>query len=200
MIPVKAILFYFAKAATIYVALALPIAGIGEVYNHTFRTLANGAFGSFGDDGLVRFEKIEHPRAMLDTRVSIRNLRNNLSGSTEFSTRLCAYLPTIEVIALVLATPINFKRRFRALFWALLLISAFVAARAYILILFCAAQESFHLITVSPTTMSFLSGLHRVGVHWASPNFVLPVFVWIIATIRREDIQRFTQPAPQLPS
>ena len=98
------------------------------------------------------------------------------------------YLPTVEVVALILATPIPWRRRWKALLWGLLGAHVFVAARVGITLLFATSLLRMGFFAdVSPFWPKAMAVTYDVCMSLAA-SWVVPIFIWILATFRRADL------------
>jgi hypothetical protein len=101
-------------------------------YPPMFRAAAAPFIGHLGGHRIVRLEPFQHPQGLFDTRLS---LGTDVGGTPEFRQDLLLdtvrvdYAPTACVLALLLATPIAWSRKGRALVAGLGLVHAFIALR-----------------------------------------------------------------------
>lgn len=193
MLPVKKTAGFFLRLVLFYGLLVAPWPGLREAYARGYRAAGNALFGSFGSDGVVRFEPLSKGREQMDTEIGIGNLRTRPAPKfAQHSTRLTGYLPTAEVVALILATPIPWSRRWKALLWGLLLANGLVALRVTILLLYgFSGDHPCALYSPGPFWSEVLAGAHSVMVVWVSFTYVAPVFIWIVVTFRRGDLQKW---------
>jgi len=192
MFPLKLICGFFLRLVFVYALLAYPWSFLTDTYAAAYRSIGNGALGSFGTDGTVRFEPLSGGAGMLDTEIVLKNRRTRAVSRTEHSARLTGYLPTVEVIALIVATPIPWSRRCKALVWGLVWINVFVAARTALVPLYGFCNDTpCALFWPSPFWMDVLTSTFNIGVKWSSLTFVAPVFVWIAVTLRLKDLHRW---------
>ena len=111
------------------------------------------------------------------------------------SARLTGYLPTAEVIALILALPIPWSRRWKALFWGLVLVNGFVVLRLEITLLYWfSGDRPFALYSPGPFWSEVLVGAREVVVVSPMLTFAVPVFIWILVTFRRGDLEQWMAP------
>lgn len=202
MLPLKQIAGFFLRLVLFYALLAAPWPGLCESYATGYRAVANALFGSFGADGIVRFEPLSNGSQELDTEIIAGNLRTRAPPrSAHHSTRLTGYLPTVEVIALIAATPIPWSRRWKALLWGLVLVNGLVVFRVAVALLFgFSGDHPTAMYSPNPFWSAVLTGVFRISVIWVNFSYVAPVFIWVVATFRRSDWERLLGTRPGQPS
>ena len=189
--PLRAALRFCLLALGVFVVadLAWPI--VGGAYAWTYRATGEALFGTFGSRGFVRLQAKSVPEGFLDTETVLgkRGVRSTVVVSQ--SSLVLGYLPTAELVALVLASPIPWSRKWRSMALGLLAIQAFIAVR---LLLTVVHQYSLagpvRLFDPGPFWSSVLAIARQTICVSPTFSFVLPVFVWIVVALRREDINR----------
>ena len=185
------------KLLLLYGLLAAPWPGVRGAYSVAYRAAANLVFGSFGG-GVVRFRASPSGREEMDAEIVIRNRRSPVAGTTPHNSRMTGYLPTAEVIALILATPIPWPRRWRALLWGVVLVHGFVALRLVITLLhWFSVEEPWALYDPSPFWGNVLSTLFEFAVLAPTCTFLVPALIWILVTFRRSDWATIVENAPR---
>jgi len=111
---------FLARFLLVFVLLAAPWPGLHEGYAAVFCGAGNLLFGRFGSDGRVRFRPKPQADRKSDMELELRNRSNDAEYVIEGSARLQGYKPTAYVVALILASPVRWSRRFRAVLWGLL--------------------------------------------------------------------------------
>lgn len=192
MSPIKQLLLFFVRLVLLYAILIAPWPGVREAYGAVFRSVAGVAFRSFGSDGRVEFKPAPAAGSEIDTRILLLNrsapgVVTTITGSST----LWGYFPTAFVVALVLASPVPWRRRFKALGWGLLLITLLVGLRLLLVIATVYnGGEPPALYNLSPFWGGVLSDVKVNLVDAPASHFVIPVFVWILVAIRRQDVER----------
>lgn len=189
------------------VLLVAPWPGLAEGYATAFRWGANKVFSSFGSDGATRFLSlhditpgdlppgVEPPPAtdVLDTLIEMRS-RNDPTqlGYMRTASWQVGYRPTAFLIALILATPIPWRRRARALAWGLLWINAFVALRvALTLVMGFSGGGPVTLFSPGPLAGSILEFFSNMVVLEFEGDLVFPGAIWFLVSFRRSDFATF---------
>ena len=181
-----------------YLLLAVaPRAGLREIYASAFRAGAGALFGSFGPRGLVRFEPPEATSLTQDTKVTFKNRQTGMVQSIGCSAWLMGYLPFAAFLALMLATPIPWSRRWKTLLWGVFWIHLFVVFRIFLLVVFGFCNPPpVGLFAPSPFWAKIIST--TTDVIGVSPvtSFVAPILIWILVAFRREDWARILAMTP----
>lgn len=192
MHPPKQIAGFFLKLLVFYALLAAPWPGLQEAYSGVYSAVANSVFGSFGSDGKVRFRALAEGAGKMDAEFVLYTRKSLVVPKIPHSARRTGYLPTAQVLALILATPIPWPRKWKALLWGLLAVHVFIFLRLEITLLhWFSMDEPWALYKPSPLGRSLLSGLYEVGADSPMLNVGAPVFIWIVATFRRSDFERW---------
>jgi hypothetical protein len=90
------------------------------------------------------------------------------------------------------ATPVSSARRAWALLWGLLAIHAVILFSIQVYIWNQSDTPSgLDLIALSPFWKAIVNGLEETLVTQLGASFVVPVLIWILATLRVEDLRTF---------
>ena len=186
--PHKRIAGFVIRFLLVYTALVLPWPGIEAAYRAFFCSLGSTAFAAVGA-GSVRFVPDPQPRSDYDTLLVMTNLDAPRSvGQMNQSSRRVGYLPTVVLIALVMATPIPWRRRWRALAMGLLMVTAFVVLRMSLPIIRDFSNPNplqvFHPGPIGRWLLGFAS---PALLQAPASQFVGPIFIWALVAFRRED-------------
>ena len=171
----------------VYGLLIIPWPGLKSGYGSLFRTSGNGLLHAFGFRGIVELRPPAEEHAAWDIEMHMKNLKTRERWHVEYSSRGWGYLPTAAIVALILATPLAWSRRWIALAAGLVLVHLFIATRIAAVILYGmyyggaiklsemqakAAEVVLHGFANSPVT-----------------TFVVPVVIWLLVTFRRSDLE-----------
>lgn len=195
MFPLRLLLGGVTRVVVIYVVLLLaawPM--LGGVYSAVFRSAGEALFGSFGSEGVVEFRAANASVSggIHENRMYLWNRRNpNAYFQVTNSTRYVGYVPTILVIALIVATPVPWARRGWALLWGMMIVHCFIAVRlgVVLVIAFC-GDAPWRIWQPSPFWQSVLSSTGEGLANSPSISFIVPVFIWLVVTVRRDDVMR----------
>jgi hypothetical protein len=185
-LPVAMMLLRF---LAVYLLLTLPWPGWDSLYGQYFRTIARTAYPSNSRRELIFNTPGEKSARPLDTRVEIVNRTLTRPDGTaptrdmEFDARGFSWQPTALLIALIIATPLPWSRRRRALLWGLPVLQASIL----ILLGFCIWNESADvaLVTFNPFWKTVTGTLQDLILEQS--GVALPAMVWLLVTFRRED-------------
>jgi hypothetical protein len=189
MFPIKPILRFLVVFFVVFVVLILPWPGVRAGYAAFYRAIGNlcaAPIMSAASEVTVRFEPLApgefENQEGRDFKLTLHHRPSGIRGSTPYSTWPQGYVPTAFVIALILASPISWGRRLRALVIGLLLVTVFVAFRQAVLI----ASVVYRLEGFTKQLQDFA---WWVFVESFAGVFVIPMVIWLIATFRRRDLE-----------
>lgn len=185
---------FFLRLILIYGLLIVPWPGLNPGYLAAFRAGGNLLFGSFGPSGTVRFVDESPLQDSWSTKLTFKNRLSGRGGGVFYKTRH-GYLATALVLALILATPVSLRRKGWAILWGLFLANAFVALRIFLglLALFSSPGDPMAMFSFSPFWKDALQLAVRTLIVPPELTFVAPVFIWIVVTLRKGDLERWSR-------
>ena len=189
------------RFAVIFGLLILPWPGWNEIYGAYFRALGQAAFSRQDDRRIVLFQPhhVQHGFSSLDTQMTLGNrafVDSDGNGPVKLislDTRSIGWLPTALTMALILATPVSWRQRGWALLWGLLLIHAFILFSLQVWI--WDESPALSLIDLSPFSQKIMDDLQYTLITQMGASFSVPILIWILVTIRRENL--FNVPLPE---
>jgi hypothetical protein len=198
----KRIIGAVGRFAVIFGLLILPWPGWNEIYGGYFRALGQAAFGRQDDRRIVLLQPqyVQHGFSSLDTQMTLSNralLDNNGNGLAELiglDTRSIGWVPTALTMALILATPVPWRQRGWALLWGLLLIHAFILLSLQVWI--WDESPALSLFNLSPFSQTIMDELQYTLLTQMGASFSVPLLIWILVTIRRENLFNLPPPMP----
>jgi len=192
MFPAKRLSGFFLRCVLYYALLVVPWPGLMDGYRVFFRAGGNLLFKSFGDGGSVFFEPLSSLDHAQDTRLVLRKTKPvSVSGKMDITSVYVGYRPTIFLIALVLAAPVPWSRRLWALLGGLVLVNAFVAFRVWLqLVNAYSDPNALALYSLGPFWKGMLRAAVLVLFRAPAAHYVVPMFIWMLVTFRRGDLQR----------
>ena len=201
MHPLKRISIFFGLCLLIYAALVVPWPGVMDGYRAFFRAAGNVLFRRFGDAGAVTFQPLSSVDHSKDTTVILLKRRPpSAKGEMDITAVYTGYRPTVFFIALALATPIPWSRRWKALVLGLLLVNAFVALRVWLRILDAFSDGNpLALYSFSPFWKEVLKFVVKVLVLAPAVHYAAPAFIWLVVAFRRDDLTRLFNYPPAEP-
>lgn len=190
MLPLKAVGRFFLFSAGIYLLLILPWPGMREVYRDVYLWTGRALFQYYGQEGLVNFKA---GSSNVDKDATIEMGRRGVASGQvlQINTGRLGYAPTAALIALVLATPIPWLRKLCALVSGLILVNLFVISRLWLALLFSYCRPSpCRLYDPAPFWAKLLTGCYEFFFNAPTCSFLIPAFIWILVSLRREDFSR----------
>lgn len=178
----------------IYFGLVIPSwPGVREGYRDLYLWTGRTLFQYYGDEGQVNFEAgSEKPETDAVIHLGKRGVKDG--PRVGINTGRIGYAPTAALIAFVLATPIPWSRRWRALVFGLVLVHLFVISRIWIQLLFWYSEPTpAQLYDPGPFWGEFLGGFYDFYCHAPTCSFLGPAFIWLLVCIRREDVARIRE-------
>lgn len=191
------------RFALIFGLLIIPWPYWNQIYSSYFRALGQATFSLQDDQRIVRFEPkhVQHGFSSLDTQMTLSNRAlidssGNGSGVTiDLDTRSIGWLPTALTMALILATPVPWRQRAWALLWGLVLVHAFILFSLQVWI--WDESTAVSLLDLSPAWQTIMDDLEYTLITQLGASFSVPILIWILVTIRREDLFCLASPQPE---
>ena len=180
----------------LYGLLLAPWPGLASAYGRYFRAVGRGCFAQEGQGGLVRFQPAQHPpRREIDTEILVAAQSAPDSAGRVYGkvlgldSRGVGWVPTALLTALVLASPVPWGRRLRALGLGLGLVHGYLLTVIAVYLW----RESAGQLPVAglPYLPALAEGLEETLVTQMGFSFVVPVVLWLAVTFRRDDWGQF---------
>lgn len=190
MLPLKRISWFFVCSVVVYAMLVSPWHGLQDAYQTYFQAGGNVLFGTIGEHGAAKFAPLTSKRGSTDTLVTLRKRRSPYKGNLNISTVQVGYRPTVFLIALALATPIPWSRRWKALAVGLLVVQTFIAFRVWLFLVDQLSNENLIAVYSLPAWVkSILRGVSLVLFRSPAMHYIGPLFIWLAVTFRRGDFE-----------
>lgn len=192
MSPIKRTSLFFFVCVAVYAMLLAPWPGVLDTYRAGFRYAGDVVFYRVGTGVSVRFERLVTERVGADTHVTLMRLgQPPASKQMNIDAAYLAYRPAAFLIALVLATPIAWRRRLIALAWGLLWIHLFVATRVGVqLVAMLCVDDAVSVFSFGPAMTEAVQKIALVLFRAPATSYTAPAFIWLVVTFRRGDWQR----------
>ena len=187
---------FVGRMILIYGLLIIPWPGFNATYGRYFRALGGLAFAHESGPHLLRFEPVpEAPQHPLDTRLLLAD-RAQLDASgrgpvqyVALDSRGIGWVPTALLLALILATPLPWRRRV----WALLV--GLMAVHGLILIslatAICSGSMAMSPEASGPFWRQVVGGLEETLITQMGAGLVVPVLIWVLVALRKRDLVRW---------
>jgi hypothetical protein len=195
------ILRFLLRFAVIYGLLIVPWPGWNALYGQGFRAVGEAVFGRNDGQCVLYFEPHRQTQglAAVDSRIVLGNPQQADSSGKgpaqllSIDTRSIGWVPVATTAALILATPISWRRRALALLWGLLSIHAFILFSIWAYI--WNESTNISLVTLTPFWKEVADGLQYTLVTQMGVSFSVPVLIWIVVVFRRHDVTGVRNPA-----
>jgi 4-amino-4-deoxy-L-arabinose transferase-like glycosyltransferase len=182
------------RFAIIFGVFLIPWPGWNDLYSAYFRALGESVFGHTEEQRIVTFEPrhMEHGFSSLDTKMTLSNRAlldssgHGRAKATTLDTRSIGWIPTALTLALILATPVSWKQRGWALVWGLVLVHLFILFSLQVWIWDYSADVS--LMAPSPFLQRILDEMDYTLITQLGASFSVPILIWIVVTIRKENL------------
>lgn len=197
LLPTRRLAGFGLRFALVYGVLVLAWPLAARVYRPLYCALGNVLFD--GGEASAHFRPIATDEN-LDVEVRLTKRGPPLvSAVMRNDSNLVGYMPVVSLVALVLASPIPWRRRRRALAHGLALVTVFVAARMSIPIRRDFSREDA-LAVHHPGAVGrwLLEVSERALLDAPASFFVVPILIWVLVALRRED-WALVQPAREKP-
>ncbi len=210
----KFIVVYVVKFIMVYGILLASWFVVKDYYAEYFRIASQALFGAFGDEGIVDFQpmtktdKLDHNSEEFDITVIFLNreivkrfekqvLARGYRGtvSIDFETkksflvsRGIGHLPTILVVALIVATPFAISRKMSAIFFGLIIVHIYIALKMLIDLLYeFNDRKHLEVVLLNPFWENVLAHIRYIFFLDIGATIIMPVFIWIIVLFRKSD-------------
>jgi exosortase/archaeosortase family protein len=189
--PLRRLLTVFLVRLTlVYVGLIIPWTGLAQGYSTLFRAVAEPLFTCRNAQSEVYFEP-PPPNGLMqcDTRIVIVNTAlMNADGSgpvrnLDFNVETFGWSPVALFVALVMVTPLPWKRRR----WGLLVGCLGMNGLVFVALAFCLWTESMEISLVHLTALGKVLALGLKDALTTQLAFAIPVLTWVLCIFRRED-------------
>lgn len=163
-------------------------------YAAWFRTSSRWFFGHPGNHGIVGFTAVEAPHDVW-VRASHRLIRDPsgqlIAQSIKVDSVDFGYSLVALTLALILATPVDRRRRTHALLWGFLLVNGYVVFKTGVLVAYLYNRNpDMGIYAVSAEWRPALNTFFEHIISPTTPNHIVPVLIWLLVTFRARDWDR----------
>ncbi|RME41431.1 MAG: hypothetical protein D6788_01245 [Planctomycetota bacterium] len=177
-------LAFIVRVAALYALFALPWSVLEPGYIRLFCRVGDALFGSFNAYATADFHPRERATLDADTVITVETVHPRTARDVEFSARLTGYLPFAQLAAMILATPVAWRRRWIALGLGTLFLHALIALRLWCLIYIGFGTLMPQAVTIGPFLQDVLSIVAS-----PTPAFLIPPLIWLILLFRWDWVQ-----------
>jgi len=191
MFRTKTIVLFFVKTVVIYLVLSAPFSFYDETYGSLFRKSSEVIFKRFDQNGFLKLLPTDAPHASslyVGNYTQIAQDGQAHCAIYKLNTRHFGYLPTILLIALILGSPVNWKRKLTSLIIGFFLISALILFKEWIYIQqICIEKPWLMLYNFSETRKTFIEHFFNSYVSPTAPSLLFTIILWILLIFKRKD-------------
>jgi hypothetical protein len=185
MIQPKQIAWFFGQASLIYILLMPMWPGVHTGYGSVIRAGCAVLPDNIGSAASVTLLPLEADK--IDLRF-ILNKRGYFSVGLGLSSRIIGYLPMALLIALVLSTPIKWKRRLKALLWSVILFHSILLFRvAFAVYSQFVTNEKLALVQLDTFWRYLIFYFNHLMVNSVTTSFTISLIIWMVVSFRRDD-------------
>ena len=172
-----------------YGILISPWPGLDRVYALFYREALVFLSGSLAGDSSVRFERSTDPKYDVNIVFYDKNRleadgKPTAVGFFGQNCRRDAYVFVAFTIALILATPLSWKRKGLALAWAMIAVHIFIAFKLGIWTLYGLNREPFNVFARSRVLTGMVFIIKEICVRNMNFGLILCALVWIVVSLR----------------
>jgi hypothetical protein len=181
----------------------LPATGIDRKYAEFFCSIGNKFFWEFGNGALVIVtadEKEANHIKLFITKTSLEKTtgisNTGISKGREFNLfngKIIGFLPTILFLALVIATPLTWKRKIFALFFGFFLLTAFIMMKLRVIILYAFATTPEIGLFQEPEVKKSIEFWYNYFPAQLTPSYSFSVIVWLAVCIGKKEWQKLNR-------
>jgi hypothetical protein len=178
-----------------YGLLITPWPGAKSIYGDYFRTINAAVFIRNSSSRVLQFNPLNDPGHIwpnnFDTSILLANRDwpdaegNARALQLTVDAWQMGWVPTAFLMALIVATPVSWGRRFWALAWGLAWLHAFILLTMGIFVW----NESTRLllVTLTPFWKGIANWVEALALDPVGPSFLAAAVIWILVTFRRQD-------------
>jgi len=170
----------------IYGLAIIPWPGLDAVYSKFYRAGSTILSDALGTGDYVRF----HPSNNIerDTKIVFFNSDRQPFKAVAITSRASGYIYSAFIAALILATPVSWKRRGLALFWGMIGLHCFLALKMAILILYVFSHAQYSPMVCNPFWKKVLFLAQQGFFNNIVFCLIVSVFIWLGVSFRRKDL------------
>jgi len=182
---------FVVRVALLYMVMAWPWSIVTRAYASAYRSVCNACFSSMVSGGSVHFQPISEPKRDYDSEILFVNTRTGAKQLALASSRDPAYLQTAFVIALVLATPLPWRRRFLSLGASLVLVHLVILAKVCLTLVHGLNRGQVAVLHLSHGVERVVALANREAVNDIVSVLMIPVLIWMVVIFFAGDWERW---------
>lgn len=198
MKPIRVVVTFLALFLVVMVGLSVAFRWIGPAYLAGYRLVGNIVIPGMGPNCDVRFEFLpedsQYRDRYRDTKLVLQHKITRVKRTKVLGARVTGYVPTVMLIALIVATPLPWRRRGRALLWGVAIMQGIVILRTALLVLYVVSHdETLQAMKLGPTADYLVVSAFNAFVRSTLSSYVLATLVWIGVCLRKSGWDAFTR-------
>lgn len=190
---------FIAAFAFVYGLLILPWPGWHDCYGEFFRAFNRSIFVRDGDRRILRFEPmLGAPGVPLDTQITLANReQRSAQGSAPavflaVTSRAVGWIPTAVLAALIVASPVPWRRRCSAFLWGMVAMHLYIAGFIAVYVWNNSDEASgLWLVPLLPYWKPIVVGMFKI-MTTSGVSLVVPTLLWILLVFRQSDLERLS--------
>lgn len=191
MLRNKAIAGFVLWFLLVYGLLMAPWPGLQNAYRAAYLDAGQFVFQTLTSPDTIRFKAPDVVEGEVDTVVLVRYREAGVWITLGINSRQGAYLPTVVLASLILATPVPWSRRGVSLLLGLVLVHLFIVVRLTIVVL---SAYFFMWGLNTGADASLWTKVFVAGVKFAATGqglgYIVPTIIWVLVAIPREQLNR----------
>ena len=188
MTPTRSLTGSVVTLVVVFTVLIWPWPGVQRAYTAAYCWVGTALFRDVGQGLTVEVRPLAALEGRMDSEVVIRSL-NPPGGTRAPHNARSGYVAMVELVALVLATPIAWSRRWKALVLGVFLVNLYVTFRLAVVVFEgLLACPVWTVIEVGPTGARIMQAAVDVIAKSPTLSFVVPALIWMLVTFRRSDL------------
>ena len=186
--PPRQLASRFALLAVYAVAFVLIWPWVGDWYGRAFRAGTMEMCRTLSTSWDVKLGALDHATAHSDSELTLTNRSSRATAKGPLSSRYIGYAPTTFLVALILATPLTWRRRLTALFWGLVLTHVWIAFSMLLLVVHGYSRgDVVSIFDVSRFTRIALAFMREALVKAPVVKYTVPAVIWMLVSFRQSD-------------
>lgn len=195
MPPARVTARFVLVCCVLYAGFMAPWPGLEAAVARAYRAYGNAVFGHMSERGTISFRPHPEPRENIDTQVVLINRPTGKGTKLGSSSRYTIYHRPALVASLVLATPMPWRRKYKALIAGLVMTYALIALGQAMWLVDYGSREAVGIFEPGPTQSAVVRTVNKVLVNIPTTHLVFPVLIWVLVAVRRDDWLATEQPA-----
>jgi hypothetical protein len=193
----KIILLFVVKIVIIFSVLNIPQLKMDKVLDEYYIHFGNKFYRTFKSAGHVMFKQSDEAdkiQILVGNKKKFMTKGENQIAWTKISTKISDFVPLSLLLALVLASPVNMKRKLTGILMGIALFTILMLFKQWIIIMNICDQNAWLQLThLSHFQSNLIEGIYMRMVMPTGATLMIAVFIWLLVTFRRVDVERLQE-------